>query len=317
LKVKIVDLPTDAPASFSGAVGDFDFASSIDKKSVAMDDAVTLTLQVRGFGDGKFIEAPTQPFDKDFDIYDPNLINENQQLQGSKIKYVKTFEYLMVPKRAGRIVFKPEFTYFDTDSAAYITVHSNTYAVNVLKSTGRELADVESQQTELTPTYFTTTLRDKNKSFALSTGHWAINGAFVFALLGLIITKQKQLRDQNIDPALKRRNKALKLAQSRLSVAEDHLEKDEIKSFYIELRKGLLDYLADKINLPSSQLSKDEISQLLITSQLESFLPDIMSIMQKGEQAIYASINSGDERESYDRAISMIQEIEVALTARD
>ena len=313
LNLVIKDLPQGAPSSFSGAVGVFEIGSGVDKKSVAMDDALTLTVQVRGYGDGKFIEAPPQPLENDFDIYDPNLISESQQVSGDKIKYIKTFEYLMVPKRAGRISFRPEFSYYNTDSASYMTLRGKQYYVNVLKSTGRELADVASQEIVLTPTYLSTSLKKKNQSWALSSVHWGVNGCFILTALGLLLMKQRQNRIDNVDPALKRREKALRLAQERLSIAKDKLDEGDIKQFYVELRKGLLDYLSDKINLPSSQLSKEEIKTLLVTSNLSEFLPPIMEVMQKGEQAIYASIHTGDEASTYESTIEMIKEIEVAL----
>ena len=94
-------MPDGAPTSFSGAIGDFFMGTSIDKKSITQDDALTLTLQIKGDGDGRFIEPPAQPYTDLFDIYDPNLLGEQTQVTGDKVQVIKTYEYLMIPKKTG------------------------------------------------------------------------------------------------------------------------------------------------------------------------------------------------------------------------
>lgn len=314
LSIDIVDLPSGKPSSFAGAVGHFDMTASVDKKSITQDDALTLTLQVRGIGDGKFIEAPQQPFDDQWDIYEPNLLHEEYRVVDDKIEYTKTFEYLMTPKVRGKLEFRPEFAYYNTDSAQYAIIEGELYQITVLKGTGRELADINSETFPLTPVYTDTRLKQRGHSFAFSRWHGVGNISIGLAALALLLAKRRATFKDNIDPAILRNERAQKLAIATLIDAKKELDRGDVTQFYIQLRKGLTHYLADKTNLASDQLSKSEIQDLLQQHHLTSHLDDILLIMQKGEQAIYASIRAGDEDTTYQRTVDIIREIESSMS---
>jgi len=287
--------------------------SAVDKKSITMDDALTLTLQVRGFGDGKFIEAPEQPYTDLFDIYDPNLLQEKSEVIGDRIQVTKTYEYLMIPKQTGVIKFNPEFTFYNVDSAQYETVYGQQYRVNVVKGSDRELADLQDDDVVLAPPPSVGKLYQKDKVFAFSWGHLGANGLIALSILGLVMARRIRDQKDNMDPALRRTLKAKKLAVAKLSFAKQALDQGDIKDFYIKLRQSLLEYLSDKTNQETSQLSKDDITHLLNQYDLQEYLDPILGMMKKGEQAIYASIAPGKEADDYDQALTLISQIESSL----
>ena len=103
------------------------------------------------------------------------------------------------------------------------------------------------------------------------------------------------------------------MAIQQLSSAKNAWDQGNTKEFYIQLRKGLLQYLASKTYSDSSQMSKDDIKALLTRHGLEPLEGDIMDIMTKGEMAIYANMNSGSEATIYDKALNLIEKIESSL----
>ncbi len=313
LHIDIIESPDGAPLSFSGAIGDFYMGTAVDKKSIAMDDAITLTLQVRGFGDGKFIEAPKQPYTDLFDIYDPNLLEEKSEVIGDRIQTTKTYEYLMIPKKLGTIKFNPELSYYDLDSAKYITIYGQQYRVNVIKGSDRELADLENIVVELVPPPKVEDLYPIDQHFAYSWGHLGANGVLLIGFLGLFVARKVKDRRDNIDPAIKRNQRAKKLAVLKLSAAKLFLDQGDIKNYYIRLRQALQEYLADKTNQPTAQLSKNDIIKLLEDFHLTQHLEPLLVILQKGEQAIYASIAPGKESEDYIKSLEIVEQIESAL----
>ena len=313
VNILITELPRGAPESFSGAVGDFYMGTAVDKKSLTTDDALTLTLQVRGFGDTKFVQAPTQPYDDLFDVYEPNLLAEETKVVGDKVQLTKTYEYLMIPKKAGTLKFKPELTYYDPDSMRYRRLIGQEYVIRVAQGSDVELQAKSNKGVVLPPIFAKTALKRKGRFFAFSTLHWSINGALALAGVAMLLVRRIQVREERIDPAIKRMNKAQKIAIQKLSQAKAALDESRIKDFYILLRQGLLDYLADKTNQPSSQLSKDAVTQILKDRELESLCADTLNILEKGEQAIYAFAVSGEENSIYENALSIIQKIETSL----
>ena len=311
----VVSTPSNAPISFSGAIGDFFMGTSVDKRTIASDDALTLTLQIRGIGDGKFIQAPQQPYTDLFDIYDPNLLEEKSEVVSDKIQVTKTYEYLMIPKKVGQIKFNPEMTYYDVDSSKYVTIYAQQYQVNVLPGDKRELTDVQDNQRSLIKPPPLKRVSKRQKSFSFSTAHWMLNGLLIAMLAGLFAKRNIRNRRENVDPAIRRAQKARRMAVEKLSVAKVSLDQNDVKSFYIQLRQGLQEYLSDKINLPSAQLSKDQIRDLLDEFQLNDLTPGLLEIMRKGEQAIYASIAPGHEIADYQHSLEIIEKIEILLNS--
>ena len=315
VEVHIVSPPPNAPVSFSGAIGDFYLGTAVDKKSITQDDAITLTLQIRGFGDGKFIQAPKQPYTTLFDIYDPNLLADKSEVVGEKIQVTKTFEYLMIPKKTGLIKFNPELTYYDVDSARYITIYAQQYRVNVVEGSDRELADLNELKSDLILPQPITSLKSIGPKFAYSPVHIGINGVLFLSLIGLVVVRKIRDDRDNIDPAMKRRQQAKKIAVKRLTSSKEYLDQGEIKEFYIHLRQGLMEYISDKTNQPSSQLTKGDIESILLTHNLNEHTPALLEILKKGEQAIYASIAPGQEIEDYKQSTDFIEAIEIATLA--
>ena len=313
LDIEILETPANPPISYNGAVGDFFLGTKVDKKTVAMDDAVTLTLQIRGNGDGKFIEPPEQPYSDLFDIYDPNLLGEQTQVVDDKIQVTKTYEYLMIPKRTGVIKFNPELTFFNVDSSRYEKIYGQQYQVNVIKGSNRELADIEDVITELPIPPPVGNLYNQNSQFAFSWIHLSANGLLLLGFVGILGIYKKKKAQDNEDPAIKRKRIAKQRAIAKLSMAKEALDQNDITTYYVRLRKALQEYLADKTNQDTSQLSKEHIASLLSDFNLEAQQDQLLNIMQKGEQAIYASIAPGNESEDYDVSIDIIGSIEEKL----
>ncbi len=313
LTVQILESPLDAPVSYSGAIGNFFMGTSIDKKTVSLDDAITLTLQVKGDGDGKFIQPPEQPYTDLFDIYDPNLLGEQTQVVDDKIQVIKTYEYLMIPKRMGVIKFNPEMTYFNVDSAKYEKIYGQQYQVRVVKGSDREIADIDKEEILLTPPKAIDRLYSKDKHFAFSWTHIGLNGGLLCGLVGLLFAFKIKVDRDNEDPFAKRSRIAKAIAVSKLSKAKEALDDGDIKEYYIRLRTALQEYLADKTNQPSSQLSKEHISSLLYEFDLEDQLDSLMLILKKGEQAIYASIAPGQELDDYHKSLDIVSSVEFKL----
>ncbi len=308
--VTITDLPDSAPSSFAGAIGDFYLGTAIDKKRLSMDDALTMTYQIKGDGDGKLLSAPELPLGDLFDIYEPNLLREETKIEGTKVVTTKTYEYLMIPKNEGPIIFNPELSFFDLETQQYKTITGETYRIQVLPSTRRQTVDLDTRKIELPPPFTETTLILKNQFFFGSTPYWIANGSIGLTLLGLLIAKKIKVDLENRDPAEVKNAKAKKLAIQQLSEAKNAWQTGDTKQFYILLRKGLLDYLTSKTFHPTTQLTKDEIIDLLAQNNLSLHQTEIMDIMQKGEMAIYANMSPGTEQENYDKALQIIQNME-------
>lgn len=313
--INIVDVQSDsaAPISYADAIGDFYMGSAIDKRKLPKDDALTLTYQIKGDGDGKIFKAPDQSYTDLFEIYDPNLLREETEYDGDREVTIKTYEYLMIPKKEGKIKFRPELSYYSPDSMRYMTILGETYTIEVTPPTGRQRKDVDQQRKEWPEIYTTTDIGKREHYLMGSPVHLGLLGVSGLSLLGLLGFYRKKVKEDAIDPALKRNAAAKKVAIAQLKEAKKALSAGDHKEFYIQLRKGLLEYLSSKTYQDSSQMSKDDIVALLQKNDLSAYESDIIDVMKKGEMAIYANMSSGDEQQMYDKIISIIENIETSL----
>ena len=82
--LNVKELPSNAPASFSGAVGKFSFDAKLDKQKIKTNEAVTLQVRISGSGNIKLIETPKIKFPGGFEIFDPKVSDRiNTTSQGA------------------------------------------------------------------------------------------------------------------------------------------------------------------------------------------------------------------------------------------
>ena len=122
LKINVKPLPLEnKPASFGGAVGSFSFKSEIDKTELQTNEPVTLKFTISGKGNIQLIEKLNVSFPPDFEVYDPKIVSD-YKTTASGVSGKQSFEYLIIPRKAGTFTIKPvTFSFFDLAKQAYVT----------------------------------------------------------------------------------------------------------------------------------------------------------------------------------------------------
>jgi hypothetical protein len=130
--VKIKPLPSDAPDSFKGGVGELKLVREISRKEVSGTESVTIKLRIEGVGNFNTLEVPELDKPEGFDVYDPKY-NENISYSERGIRGFKEYEYLLVPQYRGEFIL-PEmsWSYFNTSKETYetISIAADTLVVN-------------------------------------------------------------------------------------------------------------------------------------------------------------------------------------------
>jgi len=76
LTINVLPLPDNAPASFSGAVGDYTAQSNVTPSNLTTDDALTILLEIYGNGDVKQNLPPKVIFDENLEVYNTSVIEK-------------------------------------------------------------------------------------------------------------------------------------------------------------------------------------------------------------------------------------------------
>lgn len=321
VSIEVVPLPTNKPESFGGAVGDFSLTSSINSKTVKTGDAVTVKIVLSGTGNMKLIDTPEVKFPSDFEVYDPKVDNKFSLTQ-SGLTGNKVFEYLAIPRHAGKYTIPGvEFTYFDLNSNTYKTLKTESYEVNVDKGKGdasQVLANFTNKEDVkhlgkdiLYIKLGDTTLKQKDEFLFGSLSYYLWYVIPFACFVGLIIVGRKQALE-NSNAAKMRTKKANKIATKRMKLAKQLLDKNQKNEFYDEVLKALWGYISDKLNIPVSELSKDNIDYELKKSSIsEELIKEFINLLNDCEFARYApgDVTSAMDK-IYSSAIAMISKIE-------
>lgn len=307
LTINVQPLPAK-PANFSGGVGEFTLASSINAKDVKTNDAVTIKLTISGSGNMKLISTPEVKFPEDFEVYDPKVTN-NFEASRAGLSGTQTIEYLAIPRHAGNFTIPPvEFTYFDLKSNSYKTLKTEAYNINVAKGQGnadqviadftnKENVKVLGQDIRFIK-LGDTKLMPKGDVFFGTVGYylWYIIPFVLF--VGLVVFFRKQAAE-NANVAKVKTKKANKVATKRMKLAGKLLAENRKNEFYDEVLKALWGYISDKLNIPVSQLSKDNIeAELAKYGVADDVIKDFINALNECEFARYAP---GDENEAMDK----------------
>ncbi|ERI86117.1 BatD family protein [Bacteroides pyogenes F0041] len=312
ISIDVHSLPANKPASFTGGVGEFSISSSINNEKLKTNDALTVKIVISGTGNLKLISSPEVKFPNDFEIYDPKTDHQvrltRDGLTGNKI-----IECLAIPRHAGTYKIPAiSFSYFDIRSRSYKTLHTEEYTVEVekgagnanqvianftnkedLKVLGEDIRYIMQNEVSLKP---------KGHFFYGSMRYWLF---YIIPSLGFVIlffAYRKQVIE-NANVAKMKTKKANKIATKRMKIAEKLLSDNKSEAFYDEVLKALWGYISDKLSIPVSLLSKDNIEEKLRNHGVDEKL--IIEFLDTLDSCEFARFAPGDgNREAMDKAYS-------------
>ena len=317
--INVKALPeTGKPADFTGAVGKFDFKAVPSKTTLKNGESLDLVLSVTGTGNLKLFTLPKPEVPNALEMYDAvHDENVNTPLSGMNGKI--TDSYTIIPQYKGDYVIKPlHFSYFDLATGTYKTISSKEIKINVLDG---------PSQTADTPT---TTNAGKNKienveqfryidlrTKLVSSNEPAFFGSnkfyalllLPFLLLPVIVLFKKKKEAIDSDVFGNRIKMNNKLAKKYLSEAKKQINNKE--PFYVALEKAMHNFLKAKLHIETSEMSKDNIRELLLSRKANpQAVNDFISLTENCEIARYAPSSSATIQHDFDRAVVIISELE-------
>lgn len=317
LTINVRPLPANPPLFFTGAVGNFKVNTSINRKTFTTDDAISIKMTITGNGDIKRVQAPDLSLSDDFELYDPKVLDENTYELNGVLTGKKIFEYLIVPKKTGQYQIRPEFTYFSPDSNRYITYNENIFQFAVRQGSQSGNAPIiekerEKPQEDIRYIDLATNVQVHKNTFFGSMTFWILS-LFPFLIFsGALVFKLLQNRQNALDPALLKRRRAQKVAKKRLATAENYLKTNNSKAFYDEISKGMLGYVCDKLQIPLSELTKDNVREKLTALKVEqNAIEQFMKVIQNCEIALFSGRDNAEAmNETYQNAVVVLSGIE-------
>ncbi|HRX68516.1 MAG TPA: BatD family protein [Tenuifilaceae bacterium] len=319
--LKVKELPANAPASFSGAVGRFSYEANLDKEKIKTNEAVTLQVRISGSGNLRLIETPKIEFPGGFEKFDPKVSdNINTTSQGATGS--KTFDFVAIPRTPGKFdLGQVEFTYFDPVKNQYITLKSKPIEIEVetdgsetgtLQAVGFGKEDVKFIGRDIRFIKTETGKLSKGIAFIIGTPLLPILFMIPFAIAivaFLVIQKNRKL---NSNIALVKTRKARKVAQQKLKQARKFMEELNSELFYNELLRAMWGYVSDKLSIPVANLTSDLVKEKMLAQSInEQDVDEFVAIISTCEYTRYAPKSETSQMtDVYHRAHNLISRIE-------
>lgn len=140
--VTVKPLPVNAPASFTGGVGDFELSVVPSTTEVAIGDPISMEFKVEGVGNLRTMSAPKFSVQQTgiWKTYDPSkTLTDEEDSDGFK-KGRALFSQVIIPEARVDNIPPYELTYFDPSSGEYVT--RKTEPIPIVMKAGQSVAPV-------------------------------------------------------------------------------------------------------------------------------------------------------------------------------
>jgi hypothetical protein len=326
VRINVRPLPGTKPDDFSGIVGKLALKATLTKDSVNVNDAVDFKISISGSGNLKLAEAPALKLSSDVEVYDPKITDDiKNTVNGTSGQ--KTFDYLLIPRHYGDFTI-PSVTYsfFNTSTGKYERLASGEFHFHARKGNeqGTPGVAVYGGVSKEDVKYLGKDIRfirnnpgDLSKSANIIVTKRSYYSLFILALLiffAFLFVRREHIR-RNADITAVKNRKAGKIAVQRLRNASACLKRNEMDKFHEEILKALWGYLSDKLNIPVSDLTRnnaiDSLKEKGIDDEKIKMLTDILDTC---EYARYAPASDGSQANViYNGASKFISDVENSI----
>ena len=306
------------PVGFTGAVGNFDFKVTPTKTNLKNGESLDLVVSVSGKGNLKLFDLPKPVAPNALEMYDAvHKEQVNTGLSGMTGKIVDS--YTIVPQYKGKYPIKPmQFSYFDLGSGTYKTITSEEILINVLdgptasqavdSTNGGNKNKIEKLEQFKFIKLKTELLPLKQQDFFGSLWYYLLLLLPFIALpILVLLRKRKEALDGDVIGNRIRMNN--RLAKKYLSEAKKQIHNKE--PFYVALEKAMHNFLKAKLHIETSEMSKDNIQELLLSRNANpETVTDFIALTENCELARYAPASSTSIQNDFDKAVEIISALE-------
>ncbi|MBK6997859.1 MAG: protein BatD [Lewinellaceae bacterium] len=325
--LSVKPLPQPPPAEFTGGVGSYEWEVKVDTTKLSTDDALTITVEVKGNGDTRRFAPPKIVVPSNCEIFEPRILEEEEYEGESGILHRKKFEYVVLPRDTGNLEISPVLAYFDTDSNGYSLLRAASIQFSV--TAGKNYQSPNALQDTLPAEPFVnqeTSLLEKAVGWLSSPLLWGIL-ALPFLALGIFVLLRKRrpaLAAEGFLPAeaLAKAGKQspitnhqstntpitsppinqstnLTSARQRFENAGRLLKGNDPQGFYNELFKSLQAWLSARFGLQPAQMNDADVSAILLQRGATPIRTQaLLSVWHTCEQAIYGGQDQAEQMES-------------------
>ena len=323
VNVTVNELPEGAPASFTGAVGQFTMDTQLPSQELKANSAASYTVKIAGTGNLTFLQAPKLSLPSSFELYDVRSTEAIQSSTAGTSGY-RQFEYPFIARAEGEYDIPAiEFSYFSPEKNAYVTLSSAALTLNVSPDgsvgsataaqiiTGTSKEGVRQLGSDIRFIKLgDAALASVAAPLMFSTAYFVILLLIIVLAVVAYFMLRRAIRDSK-NTVLVRNRRANKVAVQRFRAAERFMREQNRHAFFEEMLRALWGYMSDKLNIPVSTLTKENIREQLqrrgCPAEDAQRFTDIIS---RCDEAQYSPAESVQMSDVYAEGVNIISQIE-------
>ncbi len=321
--IDVKQLPAGEPASFSGAVGQFQIEMlPLSSSSIEVNSASTIKVKVSGSGNVTFIQAPKLDLPNSFELYNVRTTESIRTESSGAVGY-KEFEYPFIARAEGDYTIPEiEFSYFNPQNNSYNVVKTTPFSITVT-SDGKSMDSATIQRISTSKVNIEMLASDirfiklcdgqfhpKQDPFILSMIYYILIVVIVMIYITTYFVVKKVMRDRK-NVAARRGKMANKMAIQRFKAAKRYMDERSEQPFYEEMLRGLWGYMSDKLNIPVSDLTKEYVREELLKRECSvDLVQEFSDIITICDEAQYSPMASSQMSDVYGRGLEFVSRIE-------
>lgn len=326
VKIDVKELPSGAPANFSGAVGSFSLTGKLNENKISANGSSAIVLRLSGSGNFPLISTPKIDLPGSFELY-PSKTRDEYTVNSRNIEGDRTFEYPFIARAEGEFTLPAiEFSYFDPAGGNYVTLSTPTFPIDVLKdvsgssnSSGNIISGVSKEELKILGKdihFIKIGSGDLSKNGAFLLGSWIYILSLIISIVlfvSVLIYMNKRIKELRDTVKLKNK-KANKVALARLKAARKFKSDNMENEFYSEMLRALTGYVGDKLNIEVARLSKEYIRQQMESKSVSNEdIDQLLQTITDCEFAQYSPSASVKMSDVYQSTLQLIGRLESKL----
>lgn len=272
--IEVEPLPSGAPASFEGAVGDYEMSAALSATDIEVGEPVEARITLRGTGNVATLDAPAFDPAGIFELYDPDVQTDVNR-DGDLIRGSKTFTYVLVPRSNGDFTMPPvRFTYYSPANAEYVTLEADLPEVSVTGTASPLAAGTTAEGLPV----------DDIAGILTTATDWVEIGerplhkqAWPYGILLLplgflagLYAYNRRAERLATDTKYARNRMAHPLAKKHLKKADALLKEKEPRAFYEEIERAVTGFVGNRLNVAEFGLTRDQLDDRLAAAGMSA-----------------------------------------------
>ena len=320
--IQVKALPEkNKPSNFEGAIGQFTFTVTNNKKVLKANESAKVEVKISGKGNLKLISLPKIETPKGLEQYEPEHKDGIRTRLSGLSGYIKD-TYTIVPQYRGKYKIPSlSFSYFDPKIEQYKTITSNPIIIDVpdgkmpveekeIVNSNKNVVSDNDIRSIYTKTTFTT-ITNKKDFFKSNLFYLLLLLPMLSIPVGIFLGNKKRQRDRDVIGNKQR--KANRLAKKYLGAAKKQLGNKE--PFYIALEKALHNFLKAKLQVETSEISKEKISAILKQKDVnKQIISKLIKVLNDCDFARYTPTSNLQMEQEYQNAAEIIMDLDKQLS---